>query len=45
MSKHYSGARREAYVSAEGKRRVIRQERTLARKNKTVARTLAGGVK
>jgi len=45
MTKHYSPNRRDAYVSAERKRKAMRQERTLARASKTRARTLAGGIK
>jgi len=45
MTKHYTPARREAYVSAERKRKAIRQERTLARTTKTLARAIAGGAR
>ena len=45
MTKHYSPTRREAYVSAERKRKALRQERTFARTNKTLARAIAGGAR
>jgi len=45
MTKRYSPTRRDAYVSAEGKRKAIRQERTLARTTKTLARAIAGGAR
>ena len=45
MAKHYTPARRDAYVSAEGKRRALRQERTTARRFKMAARSTVKGMK
>ena len=45
MTKHYSPNRRDAYVSAERKRKAIRQERTLARTSKALARAIVGGIR
>jgi len=45
MTKHYSPNRRDAYVSAERKRKTLRQERTLARTSKALARAIVGGIR
>ena len=45
MTKHYTPARREAYVSAERKRKALSQERTTARRFKIEARSTVKGVR